>query len=67
MKTTILLISIALDLGDKKHALCVLNQDGDIIDERTITNRNKVSSDDASLLDSRHWFNVFSASDRLKP
>jgi hypothetical protein len=36
MKTKTPFITIGLDLGDKKHALCVLNQDGDIIDERTI-------------------------------
>jgi len=41
MKTTIPLITIGLDLGDKKHVLCVLNQDGDIIDERTITNHRE--------------------------
>lgn len=38
MKTTIPSITIGLDLGDKKHALCVLNHEGDIIDEREITN-----------------------------
>lgn len=41
MKTKIPLITIGLDLGDKKHAICVLNQDGDIIDERTITNHRE--------------------------
>jgi len=41
MKTKIPLITIGLDLGDKKHALCVLNQDGEIIDERTITNHRE--------------------------
>jgi len=35
MTIKIPLITIGLDLGDKKHALCVLNQDGEIIDERT--------------------------------
>lgn len=30
-------ITIGLDLGDKKHALCVLNEAGEIIDERSIT------------------------------
>ena len=32
---------IGIDLGDKKHAICVLNRDGDIIDERTITNHRE--------------------------
>lgn len=41
MKSKIPLITIGLDLGDKKHALCVLNQDGEIIDERTITNHRE--------------------------
>ena len=29
-------ITIGLDLGDKKHAICVLNEAREIIDERTI-------------------------------
>jgi hypothetical protein len=41
MKTKIPSITIGLDLGDKKHALCVLNQDGDIIDERMMTNHRE--------------------------
>ncbi len=41
MTTKIPLITIGLDLGDKKHALCVLNQDGEIVDERTITNHRE--------------------------
>jgi len=31
-------ITIGIDLGDLKHAICVLNEDGDILEERTITN-----------------------------
>jgi transposase len=38
MKNTIPSITIGLDLGDKKHAICVLNAEGEIIDERTISN-----------------------------
>ena len=34
-------ITIGFDLGDKKHALCVLNAEGEIIDERTITNHRE--------------------------
>ena len=41
MKNIIPPITIGLDLGDKKHALCVLNQDGEIVDERTITNHRE--------------------------
>lgn len=41
MKTKIPSITIGLDLGDKKHAICVLNQAGEIIDERTITNHRE--------------------------
>jgi hypothetical protein len=29
-------ITIGLDLGDKKHAICVLNKAGDILEERSI-------------------------------
>ena len=31
-------VTIGIDLGDKKHAICVLDKNGEIIDERTITN-----------------------------
>lgn len=41
MKNQIPPITIGLDLGDKKHAICVLNQDGEIIDERMITNHRE--------------------------
>jgi transposase len=41
MKNTIPSITIGLDLGDKKHSICVLNAAGDIIDERTITNHRE--------------------------
>lgn len=41
MKNTIPSTTIGLDLGDKKHAICVLNEDGEIIDERTITNHRE--------------------------
>lgn len=32
---------IGLDLGDKRHAICVLNRRGEIIDERSITNHRE--------------------------
>lgn len=39
MKTnTILETTIGLDLGDKRHAVCVLNSKGEIIEERSICN-----------------------------
>jgi transposase len=41
MKTKSPFFTIGIDLGDKKHAICVLNQDGDIIDERPITNHRE--------------------------
>jgi hypothetical protein len=41
MKNIIPSITIGLDLGDKKHAICVLDQDSAIIDERTITNHRE--------------------------
>ena len=41
MKNTIPSTTIGLDLGDKKHSVCVLNADGEIIDERTITNHRE--------------------------
>ena len=34
-------VTVGIDLGDKNHAICVLNSDGDIIDERTITNHRE--------------------------
>ena len=39
MKNKIPSITIGLDLGDKKHAICVLNKAGEIVEERSITNR----------------------------
>lgn len=41
MKNIIPSITIGLDLGDKKHAICVLNAEGEIIDERMITNHRE--------------------------
>ena len=33
--------TIGLDLGDKRHALCVLDARGEIIDQRTVTNHRE--------------------------
>lgn len=41
MKTKIPSITIGLDLGDKKHAVCALNHAGDIVEERSITNNRE--------------------------
>ena len=41
MKPKFPTVTIGLDLGDKKHAICVLNSAGEIIDERTITNHRE--------------------------
>ena len=41
MKTTNPVYTIGLDLGDKRHAICVLNAAGEIVDERTITNHRE--------------------------
>lgn len=41
MKTTHPVTTIGLDLGDKRHAICVLDAEGEIIDERTITNHRE--------------------------
>ena len=41
MKTTNPDTTIGLDLGDKRHAICVLDQQGEIIDERSITNHRE--------------------------
>ena len=38
MKNKIPRITIGIDLGDKSHAICVLNKDGEIVEQRTITN-----------------------------
>ena len=34
-------ITVGIDLGDKKHAICVLNNQGEPIDERSITNHRE--------------------------
>lgn len=41
MNTTIPSITIGIDLGDKKHAICVLDEAGAIIEERAITNHRE--------------------------
>ena len=41
MKNKIQSITIGLDLGDKKHAICVLNKAGEIVEERSITNHRE--------------------------
>lgn len=41
MKSKLPSITIGLDLGDKKHATCVLNSEGEVIDERFITNHRE--------------------------
>ena len=34
-------ITVGIDLGDKKHAICALDASGEILDQRKITNTNK--------------------------
>lgn len=41
MKTNPPELTIGLDLGDRKHALCVLDVRGEVIEERTITNHRE--------------------------
>jgi transposase len=41
MKNIIPPLTIGLDLGDKNHAVCVLDQDGDTIEQRFITNHKE--------------------------
>ena len=36
-------ITIGIDLGDKKHAVCVLDHEGKIIDERSMVNSREAS------------------------
>ena len=31
-------VTIGIDMGDKKHAICAIDASGEIVDERTITN-----------------------------
>jgi len=33
--------TIGIDLGDKKHAICVIDAEGEIVEERTITNHRE--------------------------
>ena len=41
MKTKIPSLTIGVDLGDKKHVICVINASGEIIEVRTITNQRE--------------------------
>jgi transposase len=41
MKSKFPTITIGLDLGDKKHAVCVLNHAGEIEEDRSITNHRE--------------------------
>ena len=41
MKNTLPLITIGLDLGDKKHAVCVIDRKGEVVREDTITNHKE--------------------------
>ena len=41
MKTTIPSTTIGIDLGDKKHAICAVKRNGDIADQRSITNHRE--------------------------
>ena len=34
-------ITIGIDLGDKKHVVCVLDHEGEIIDERSMVNNRE--------------------------
>ncbi len=34
-------ITIGIDLGDLKHAICVLDADGEVLEERTMTNHRE--------------------------
>lgn len=55
--------TVALDLGDLKHAICVLNADGEIIDERSISNtRESLAELSAQYPDARVAFEVGSHS-----
>jgi len=41
MKNTVPPLTIGIDLGDKNHAICVLDHDGDAIEQRFITNHKE--------------------------
>lgn len=41
MNTNIPLITIGLDLGDKQHFICVLDQSGKVVEQRSITNHKE--------------------------
>jgi len=41
MKNEIPAITVGVDLGDKKHAICVIDASGEIIEQRTITNHRE--------------------------
>ena len=41
MKTKIPPLTIGIDLGDKRHAIYVLDHDADILEQRSITNRKE--------------------------
>lgn len=41
MKTTIPETTVGIDLGDKKHAICVIDSEGEMIEQRSITNHRE--------------------------
>ena len=41
MKNSIPAITIGIDLGDKFHAICVLDQEGIVLEQRSITNHKE--------------------------
>lgn len=48
MSTSIPSLTLGIDLGDKHHAICVLDQDGTVLEQRSITNHRK--SDEANVM-----------------
>lgn len=41
MKTTIPETTVGIDLGDKKHAICAIDSEGELIEQRPITNHRE--------------------------
>ena len=41
MKNEIPSVTIGVDLGDKKHAICVIDSSGEIVEQRTIANHRQ--------------------------
>jgi hypothetical protein len=55
MKTNSSAATIGIDLGDKKHSICVLGANGKVLSESTITNSREAMTRLPALRDGEPW------------